>query len=37
MRLTEGQQASFRIPPKRNPTGQLAIMAQPGWYQRAIA
>jgi hypothetical protein len=34
MRLNEGQQASFKIAAKRNPTGQLGLMVQPGWYQR---
>lgn len=34
MRLTEGQQASFRIDAKRNPTGQLGLSVQPGWYRR---
>ena len=34
LRLTEGQQASFRITAKRNPTGQLGLAVQPGWYER---
>jgi hypothetical protein len=37
MRLTEGQQASFRISAKRNPTGRLGLVVQPGWYTRKPA
>ena len=37
MRLTEGQQASFRISAKRNPTGRLGLVIQPGWYSRKLA
>jgi len=37
MRLKDGQRASFRIKKRRNPTGQLGIFVEPGWYARPFA
>ena len=35
MRLSSGPQASFRIKASRNPTGQLGLSVQPGWYAKS--
>ena len=34
MRLRDGQNASFKIKPSKNPTGALGIWVKPSWYER---
>jgi len=34
MRLRDGQRASFKVKPSKNPTGKLGIWIKPSWYKR---
>ncbi len=34
MRFSDGQQATFKVPPAKNPTGRLGLFVDPSWAQR---
>ncbi|MBT6095247.1 MAG: hypothetical protein HOH04_10215 [Rhodospirillaceae bacterium] len=36
MRFSDGQQATFKVPPAKNPTGRLGLFVDPSWAKRTF-